>query len=115
MASSRASLKYAQPSVVINQNFIALIPISEIHIAKAGPIRGEDHLLSIGCKGWMQMTALSIAESVGVVSTQNFKLLTSITQLYFGDAARSSFTICLHCLSIGMQVVVSIPTARGVV
>src|SRR5688572_14924156 len=63
----------------------------------------------------MRMTALIIAECVGVMSTQNFKLLTSITQLYFGDAARTSFTICDHCLSIGMQVVVSIRTARGVV
>jgi hypothetical protein len=60
----------------------------------------------------MWVTALIIAESIRVMPAKHFKDLVPIPQMHFGDATRTRLPVGDHCLSIGMQVVMGVSSAR---
>src|SRR6266498_2784320 len=92
--------------------FHRLIPICEIDVAGTSSIRCKDYLPAIGGERRMRVTALIIAECIGVMSTKYLEYLLPISQMDFGDATRSRLTIRYHGLPINMQVVMSISAAR---
>src|SRR6266508_839299 len=60
----------------------------------------------------MRVTALVIAEGIGVVPAEHLERLFPLAQMHFGDTARTRFTVGDHGLPIGMQVVMGICASR---